>query len=161
MKCSICKNEIELLKDPETGKTVSNNGHSAKPVKTGRCCSRCNEVIVIPMREIKSEKRMKHKSSSKGGVCFICPDCGPFVRVIVEQWSAKADGPNELTFIQHDKRRAIVVDTIELQPTHDKEQRLFNFCVECGMLISHPIDEEFAKQFSIRKILKMKGVRND
>ena len=47
MKCCICGDEIE--------NKTSNN---AEPVKVGRCCDYCNQVVVIPARlkELKEEK---------------------------------------------------------------------------------------------------------
>ena len=45
MKCSICKKEIRV--EASTG---WKKGHNAEPVNSGRCCSECNEYIVIPAR---------------------------------------------------------------------------------------------------------------
>ena len=38
MKCVIC------------GKRMSGMGHNAEPLKSGRCCSKCNEKEVLPYR---------------------------------------------------------------------------------------------------------------
>jgi transcriptional regulator NrdR family protein len=43
MKCVICTLQIDKVGD-------WTKGHNAEPVKTGRCCSRCNDMKVIPMR---------------------------------------------------------------------------------------------------------------
>lgn len=44
MKCSICFNDIEIQ---PSGWTEGNN---AQPVNAGRCCSHCDNTIVIPAR---------------------------------------------------------------------------------------------------------------
>ena len=44
MQCSICKTEI-----PEEPNGWS-GGHNASPVANGRCCSPCNQMLVIPAR---------------------------------------------------------------------------------------------------------------
>ena len=44
MKCSICSKQI---------KSDSNGwdkGHNAQPINDGRCCTKCNNEIVIPYR---------------------------------------------------------------------------------------------------------------
>ena len=43
-KCSICKKPIGV--EPNGWK----NGHNAEPVNKGRCCSMCNDFVVIPRR---------------------------------------------------------------------------------------------------------------
>lgn len=42
--CSICGGPIGI----EIGGWA--DGHNAEPVNHGRCCSACNEQVVIPMR---------------------------------------------------------------------------------------------------------------
>lgn len=37
-KCVFCK------------RTITNYGNYAEPVKNGRCCDLCNELVVIPAR---------------------------------------------------------------------------------------------------------------
>lgn len=44
MQCSICKTEIS------TESSGWSEGHNASPVTDGRCCSPCNQKIVIPAR---------------------------------------------------------------------------------------------------------------
>ena len=39
MNCSICKEKI-----------IDKYSHNAEPVNNGRCCSDCNNVVVIPKR---------------------------------------------------------------------------------------------------------------
>ena len=43
MKCSICFKEIEVVR-------CWDQGHNAEPVNDGRCCDRCNALVVIPAR---------------------------------------------------------------------------------------------------------------
>ena len=47
MKCSICKEEIEV----EGNWKLGNN---AQPINNGRCCGVCNMSKVIPMRILES-----------------------------------------------------------------------------------------------------------
>jgi hypothetical protein len=49
MKCSICKEEIDIQYTPE-GKPFWTEGHNAEPINNGRCCTNCNETVVIPAR---------------------------------------------------------------------------------------------------------------
>jgi hypothetical protein len=43
--CSICGGVIDV--DPISG---WDEGHNAAPVNDGRCCTKCNNTIVIPRR---------------------------------------------------------------------------------------------------------------
>ena len=45
MKCCLCNNPIDV--EHHTGWA---GGHNAQPIKDGRCCSDCNDVVVIPFR---------------------------------------------------------------------------------------------------------------
>ena len=45
MKCTICGLEIKLDSD---GKW--DGGHNAEPINEGRCCEKCNDTVVTPMR---------------------------------------------------------------------------------------------------------------
>jgi len=58
MNCSICGSEIEV---EENGWY---NGHSAKPVTEGRCCSVCNIEVVAPTRTMFGESLKKLRKSS-------------------------------------------------------------------------------------------------
>lgn len=44
MKCSICKSEIDVQANGFT------EGHDAMPLSKGRCCTKCNDTEVIPLR---------------------------------------------------------------------------------------------------------------
>jgi len=44
MKCSICTSEIDIQANGFEG------GHNAFPLSNGRCCTKCNDTEVIPMR---------------------------------------------------------------------------------------------------------------
>ena len=44
MKCSICTSEIDVQANGYEG------GHNAFPLSNGRCCTKCNDTEVIPMR---------------------------------------------------------------------------------------------------------------
>lgn len=59
MKCSICGKEIDKQYD-KNGKMFWDEGHNAEPINSGRCCSNCNDNLVIPRRIIDLYER-KHK----------------------------------------------------------------------------------------------------
>ena len=40
MKCCICKKEIEKIGTWE-------GGNNAEPLKRGRCCDKCNKLVII------------------------------------------------------------------------------------------------------------------
>ena len=44
MKCSICTSEIDVQANGYKG------GHNAFPLSNGRCCTKCNDTEVVPMR---------------------------------------------------------------------------------------------------------------
>jgi len=44
MKCSICTSEIDVQANGYEG------GHNAFPISNGRCCTICNDNVVVPMR---------------------------------------------------------------------------------------------------------------
>jgi hypothetical protein len=44
MKCDICTSEIDIQA------SGWKEGHNAFPISKGRCCTRCNDTEVIPMR---------------------------------------------------------------------------------------------------------------
>jgi hypothetical protein len=44
MKCSICTSEIDIQANGYEG------GHNAFPLSNGRCCTKCNDTEVVPMR---------------------------------------------------------------------------------------------------------------
>ena len=49
MKCSICYGEIDVHKLP-SGEVYWSEGHNAQPINNGRCCTACNDTIVILAR---------------------------------------------------------------------------------------------------------------
>ena len=48
LKCCICHGEIE--KKVHNGEVYWETGHNAEPIQEGRCCDKCNDSIVIPVR---------------------------------------------------------------------------------------------------------------
>ena len=44
MKCDICTGEIDVQANGYEG------GHNAFPISNGRCCTKCNDTEVIPIR---------------------------------------------------------------------------------------------------------------
>tara|TARA_R100000388_G_scaffold65695_1_gene47717 strand:+ start:727 stop:921 length:195 start_codon:yes stop_codon:yes gene_type:complete len=55
MKCCLCGGEIQKDRD-EQGKVYWDRGQNALPIKNGRCCSKCND-LVIAVRMLPREKR--------------------------------------------------------------------------------------------------------
>ena len=49
MKCCICTSEIDKQYTPQ-GECYWDQGHNAMPLANGRCCTKCNDNEVIPMR---------------------------------------------------------------------------------------------------------------
>ena len=50
MECCICSGEIDKQYTPE-GKVFWEGGHNPDPIQSGgRCCTHCNETVVIPAR---------------------------------------------------------------------------------------------------------------
>ena len=45
MKCSICGMDIDIHPG-----SLWSDGHNAEPVNDGRCCTVCNNRVVIPRR---------------------------------------------------------------------------------------------------------------
>ena len=56
MKCIICSNEIVPDLDGWDG------GHNAEPINEGKCCEKCNDTIVTPMRLRQFETRRQNES---------------------------------------------------------------------------------------------------
>jgi len=50
MQCSICSGSIDEHRHPETGEVYWTEGHNAEPVNDGRCCTSCNENVVMRAR---------------------------------------------------------------------------------------------------------------
>ena len=59
MKCCICTSEIDKQYTPQ-GECYWDQGHNAMPIAKVRCCTRCKDKEVIPMRMafIASGRRM-------------------------------------------------------------------------------------------------------
>ncbi|MCK4995543.1 MAG: hypothetical protein KAR55_01525 [Thermoplasmatales archaeon] len=53
MKCVICGKPVDKHFTPN-GRVYWTNGYKADPVKDGRCCSICNNTIVLPAAQLKS-----------------------------------------------------------------------------------------------------------
>lgn len=49
MICVICKKEIEKQYTPD-GVMYWDQGHNAQPISDGRCCTSCNDNVVLPDR---------------------------------------------------------------------------------------------------------------
>ena len=58
MECKICGKEILMDAD---GKW--DGGHNAEPITEGRCCEKCNDTVVIPMRLREFQSRRKNANT--------------------------------------------------------------------------------------------------
>ena len=54
MKCCLCHKEIDI-------KGTWKRGNNAEPIKTGRCCDKCNQNQIIPARIVNAQ-------TIKGGI---------------------------------------------------------------------------------------------
>ena len=54
LNCSICKDTIDEQIIKNTNKVYWTEGHNAEPINAGRCCTECNNNVVIPFRVLKS-----------------------------------------------------------------------------------------------------------
>ena len=59
--CVICKKEIPPIIQ---GEFRWDDGHNAEPVKEGRCCTECNNSVVIPTR-LREHFKNIHKEKIK------------------------------------------------------------------------------------------------
>ena len=49
LTCSICQLDVDHHRKAD-GTVYWTDGHNAQPINNGRCCTRCNEAVVIPAR---------------------------------------------------------------------------------------------------------------
>ena len=63
MKCSICGNDIGI----QLGGW--DQGNNAQPINSGRCCSHCNDTVVIPqrVRDAMAALTTRRARGNKGG----------------------------------------------------------------------------------------------
>ena len=54
LNCSICKEKIDEQITKNTNTVYWTEGHNAEPINAGRCCTECNNNVVIPFRVLKS-----------------------------------------------------------------------------------------------------------
>ena len=54
LNCSICKEKIDEQIIKNTNKVYWTEGHNAEPINDGRCCTSCNNAVVMPYRILKS-----------------------------------------------------------------------------------------------------------
>jgi hypothetical protein len=61
-KCIICGDRIDV--QPMSGWA---DGHNAEPVRKGRCCTMCNDLVVIPFRiaQVYAPKKTDEKTKPR------------------------------------------------------------------------------------------------
>ena len=50
LNCSICHKQLDEQINKGSSIVYWTEGHNARPVKKGRCCTDCNNTVVIPAR---------------------------------------------------------------------------------------------------------------
>ena len=53
LNCSICKEKIDEQIIKNTNKVYWTEGHNAEPINDGRCCTSCNNAVVVPLRVLR------------------------------------------------------------------------------------------------------------
>jgi len=53
LNCSICKEKIDEQFTKNANKVYWTEGHNAEPINDGRCCTSCNNAVVVPYRILK------------------------------------------------------------------------------------------------------------
>ena len=53
LNCSICKAKIDEQVIKNTKQVYWTEGHNAEPINDGRCCTSCNNAVVVPLRVLK------------------------------------------------------------------------------------------------------------
>ena len=53
LNCSICKEKIDEQIIKNTNKVYWTEGHNAEPINDGRCCTSCNNSVVVPLRVLR------------------------------------------------------------------------------------------------------------
>ena len=57
--CSICDGPIEPQRKPD-GEIYWEHGHNAWPINDGRCCTSCNDTVVVTRRISRIDRRLDH-----------------------------------------------------------------------------------------------------
>ena len=57
MKCTICGLVIKTDSDG-----IWDGGHNAEPINKGKCCEKCNDTVVLPMRLRQFEARRQEEN---------------------------------------------------------------------------------------------------
>ena len=60
--CSICDGPIEPRRRPD-GEIYWEHGHNAWPINDGRCCTSCNDTVVVPRRIIRQARHEKGENN--------------------------------------------------------------------------------------------------
>ncbi len=66
---------------------------------------------------------------------FVCPKCGPFIRVYKELWTQESEGPYKIEFLQHIEGDAKIIDDVVIKEKPEGELVEFSFCGKCNRLI--------------------------
>ena len=63
--CSICTQPIDKQRT-EDGTVYWEEGHNAEPINHGRCCTNCNDMVVLPARLSQFRRVTDDNEHSKG-----------------------------------------------------------------------------------------------
>ena len=92
---------------------------------------------------MRQESQLGNKKERRNGFTFFCEKCKSIVKIFVECWTDKSDGPYKIELVQHNNTIAIKVDEI---PIHDKPKgktSRFHYCGVCGQSLGLPYDSDY------------------
>ena len=72
---------------------------------------------------------------------FVCPNCGPYVRVFAEVLGEKAENPYAVELIEQGEHGLTVCDKLQLKPEKEEELSKIYHCGNCGYLVHSRILE--------------------
>tara|TARA_Y100000590_G_scaffold391212_1_gene467653 strand:+ start:1337 stop:1672 length:336 start_codon:yes stop_codon:yes gene_type:complete len=85
------------------------------------------------------DKQRKNELIDKMDEILVCPDCGPFVRVMVELWESNGNEPFALEFINQRVGKIKIVYSIKLCEPKEPCMIIRYFkCGHCNYLIGSP-----------------------
>ena len=96
--------------------------------------------------QAKQAKEAKEAKQAKP-IYFICHNCGPAGKILLEQWTEHTDGPHTIDVIQHEEGVAMLVSKISIKPKAEGRQLFFSFCANCGEPTPPPIEIEEKHQY--------------
>jgi len=85
---------------------------------------------------MEESKNMLTNESKYADEPFVCPNCGPFVRVVVENWMLGVDEPSHFDFVHHINYEPQLAYKLQIQKPSDGQMVSIAHCAECNTGIS-------------------------